>query len=73
MRQFRVNRRSTGFFNYTKLYHSSDKAHLIEVQPGNKFWIPKAWIKKIDKKNRKIHVKEYWIDEIKLKLKGIVK
>jgi len=73
MKQFRADNRSTVFFNYTKLYQSTDGAHLIEVRPGNKFWIPKAWITKINKKSKRIDVKGYWADEIKLKLKGIVK
>ena len=72
MRQFRADTGATSYFNYDKLYESSAKAHLIEVG-GVKFWIPRAWIKKFNRKNKRIDIKSYWAGEIKLKLKGIVK
>ena len=72
MRQFRVDTGATSYFNYDKLYRSSDRAHLIEVK-GVKFWIPKVWIIKFNKKKKRIDIKAYWADEMKLKLKGIVK
>ena len=72
MRQFRVDKNITCHFNYTKLYRSSDAAHLIEVRPGVKFWIPKALIFKFDRKKKRIDIKGYWAEEMKLKLKGVV-
>tara|TARA_R110000851_G_scaffold75338_1_gene166123 strand:+ start:260 stop:481 length:222 start_codon:yes stop_codon:yes gene_type:complete len=73
MRQFRADARTTVYFNYTKLHRSSDGAHYIEVKPNIKFWIPKVWITKFNRKKKRIEVKGYWEDELKLKLKGIVK
>tara|TARA_R100001510_G_C7601990_1_gene168290 strand:+ start:252 stop:473 length:222 start_codon:yes stop_codon:yes gene_type:complete len=73
MRQFRADNRTTVFFNYTKLYNSTAGAHFIEVRPGVKFWIPRAWITNFNRKKKRIEVKGYWADEVKLKLKGAVK
>lgn len=72
MRQFRVDKNTTAHFNYTKLHKSSDAAHFIEVRPGVKFWIPKAWIVKFDRKKKRIDIKGYWAQEMELKIKGIV-
>ena len=53
MRQFRADARTTVYFNYTKLHRSSDGAHYIEVKPNIKFWIPKVWITKFNRKKKK--------------------
>ena len=58
MRQFRADNKTEVYFDYRKLYQSTDKAHLIDVNDTIKFWIPRAWITKFSKKKKRIHRKK---------------
>ena len=64
MRQFRPT--ITISFKYPNIKKETDGAYLFEFGNGLTQWIPKKWIKKIDKSKKKIIVKEYWMNEITL-------
>jgi hypothetical protein len=65
MRQFRGD--FTEKFIKPKIKTETDKAYLFVLDDENEVWVPKKWIKSLNKKTNTISVNEYWAMELKVK------